>query len=129
MDYCGKRSPRPTGSQEMADVTKTLKDAAYVVVGLGVLGFQQAQVRRRELQEQLEEQRKQLQTQLTEARQQVGKLFTQIEERFQPVVDEIDGRLDELETRLPEQARGFVQQARAFSLATSSPPSWRRQAS
>ena len=37
----------------MADVTKTLKDAAYVVIGLGVLGFQKVQVRRNELTKQL----------------------------------------------------------------------------
>jgi hypothetical protein len=31
------------------DIRKTVTDAGYVTVGLGVLGFQQAQVRRREL--------------------------------------------------------------------------------
>ena len=35
------------------DLRKTLTDTAYVTVGLGVLGFQQAQVRRRELQQRL----------------------------------------------------------------------------
>ena len=33
----------------MADLPKTLKDAAYVTIGLGVIGFQKAQVRRQEL--------------------------------------------------------------------------------
>jgi hypothetical protein len=37
----------------MPTVTQTLKDAAYVTVGLGVLGIQQAQVRRRQLQQQV----------------------------------------------------------------------------
>ena len=80
-----------------ADVTRTQKDAAYVVVGLGVLGFQRSQVRRRELQEQF------------------AKLATDFEQRLQPVVDEIEGRLDEFETRLPEQARDFVHQARTLA--------------
>jgi hypothetical protein len=35
------------------DIRKTLTDAGYVTVGLGVLGYQQAQVRRRELQSKL----------------------------------------------------------------------------
>ena len=35
------------------DIRKTLTDAGYVTVGLGVLGYQQAQVRRRELQSRL----------------------------------------------------------------------------
>jgi len=33
------------------EIRKTLTDAGYVAVGLGVLGYQQAQVRRRELQQ------------------------------------------------------------------------------
>ena len=35
------------------DIRKTVTDAGYVTVGLGVLGFQQIQVRRRELQKRL----------------------------------------------------------------------------
>lgn len=37
------------------DVPKSLREAAYVAVGLGVLGFQRAQVARRELVRQLPE--------------------------------------------------------------------------
>ena len=33
----------------MDDVPKNLREAAYVLVGFGVIGFQRAQVRRREL--------------------------------------------------------------------------------
>ena len=33
----------------MMDVTKSIKDAGYIAVGAGVIGFQQAQVRRREI--------------------------------------------------------------------------------
>jgi hypothetical protein len=35
------------------DVTKSIKDAGYIVVGAGVIGFQQAQVRRREISSEL----------------------------------------------------------------------------
>ena len=35
-------------------MTKLARDAAYVAVGFGVLGFQRAQVRRRELRKRLE---------------------------------------------------------------------------
>jgi hypothetical protein len=37
----------------MFDLRKTLTDTAYVTVGIGVLGVQQAQVRRRELQQRI----------------------------------------------------------------------------
>ncbi len=48
----------------ITDVTNTLKDAAYVAVGFGVLAFQKAQVRRRELEKQFEGQSTQLREQL-----------------------------------------------------------------
>lgn len=48
----------------MSDVTSTLRDAAYVAVGFGVLAFQKAQVRRRELEKQFEGQSNQLREQL-----------------------------------------------------------------
>jgi hypothetical protein len=83
----------------MADLTKTLKDAAYITVGLGVIGFQKAQVRRQEL-------RKQLESQLTDTRQSVTKLAKDIEGRFEPVIEQIEGRL-------PGQARDIVKQARS----------------
>lgn len=40
------------------DVRKTLEDAAYITVGVGVIAFQQAQVRRREVQAKFEQQAK-----------------------------------------------------------------------
>jgi hypothetical protein len=46
------------------DVTKTVKDAVYIAVGLGVLGFQRAQVRRVELMKELKAQREQAQEQV-----------------------------------------------------------------
>ena len=73
----------------MADVTKTLKDAAYVTIGFGVIAFQKAQVRRQELTKQLEEQRRQLETQAAEAREQFTKLLEGLDKQFQPVIDEI----------------------------------------
>src|SRR5581483_11784809 len=71
----------------MADVTKTVKDAAYVTVGLGVLAFQKAQVARRDL-------TKQVQT-----------LSKKVEGRIQPV-------LGQLEQNVPAQAKDLVKQAR-----------------
>jgi len=82
----------------MADVTKTVKDAAYVTVGLGVLAFQKAQVARRDL-------TKQVETQLTVTTEQVQKLSKKVEGRIQPV-------LGQLEQNVPAQAKDLVKQAR-----------------
>ena len=87
------------------DLTKTLKDAAYVAVGFGVIAFQKAQVRRRELEKQLETSRVQL-------REQFAKVADEVEERIEPVVEAVDAQLDLLEERLPEQAREVFKQVR-----------------
>ena len=82
----------------MADVTKTVKDAAYVTVGLGVLAFQKAQVARRDL-------TKQVETQVTQTTDQVKDLSKKVEGRIQPV-------LGQLEQTVPAQAKDLVKQAR-----------------
>jgi ElaB/YqjD/DUF883 family membrane-anchored ribosome-binding protein len=94
----------------MADVTKTVKDAAYVTVGLGVLAFQKAQVGRRELTKQVETQLKQVETQLKQVQlsgtgEQVQRLASQLEQRIKPV-------LDQLEESVPATAKDLVKQAR-----------------
>ena len=83
---------------EFRQIARTAEDAAYVTIGFGVLAIQKAQVRRREVQKQLEDQRGQLTEQIT-------KLAKDLEERFEPVVEG-------LESRLPESAKVAIQEAR-----------------
>ncbi|MBW3614752.1 MAG: hypothetical protein KY439_05505 [Actinobacteria bacterium] len=59
----------------MSEVTNTLRDAAYVAVGFGVLAFQKAQVRRRELEKQFESQSNQW-------REQVGGVASELKNLF-----------------------------------------------
>ena len=102
----------------MADVTKTLKDAAYVAVGLGVLGFQKAQVRRQELTKQVKGQAAQVESQLGDARGQFNELVRTVDDRWRPVRQEIEGRLDTIEDRLPPQAKELVKSARSLAKDT-----------
>ena len=113
----------------MADVTTTLKDAAYVTVGLGVLGFQKAQVRRIELMKQLEDQfnaaggqvtgaTKLVGTQVEEATKAVKDLARDLEARLSPLRQQVEGRIDNFEELLPEQARQVVRQARTAARET-----------
>jgi ABC-type transporter Mla subunit MlaD len=81
----------------MADIPATLKDAAYVAVGLGVLAFQRAQVQRVELAKQ--------------AREEMGRLSGTVEDRLRTVEERLGGAqeqvdkvLDDLGDRLPEPA-------------------------
>ena len=81
----------------MPDIPATLKDAAYVTVGLGVLAFQKAQVQRIELTKQ--------------AREEMGRLsgtvedrLRTVEERLGGVQEQVDKALDDLGDRLPDPA-------------------------
>ncbi|HEX7168029.1 MAG TPA: hypothetical protein VF230_13710 [Acidimicrobiales bacterium] len=88
------------------DLTKTLKDAAYVAAGFGVIAFQKAQVRRREITEQFE-------TQTADLRTQFAKVADEVEERIEPLVGAVETSLDQLEERLPDQAREALKSARS----------------
>jgi len=71
-------------SFKVDDVTKIAKDALYVGVGLGVIGFQKIQVQRNELQ-------KQLKGQVGGAREQVGSLSKAIDDRVKLVEERLQG--------------------------------------
>jgi uncharacterized membrane-anchored protein YhcB (DUF1043 family) len=96
----------------MNDVTKTLKDAGYVLVGMGVIGFQKAQVRRQELTKELSGRTKDLESQLNEVRTQVAKAAETLQERIEPVLGEVESRLTGLEALLPEQVADLLKQTR-----------------
>ena len=96
----------------MADVNKTLKDALYVGVGLGVLAFQQAQVRRRELSRQME-------AQLGDTGEQLQKLAQRLESRLEPVLTDIQERVGPRAGEVLEQARRTVRDAQEQFLGRS----------
>src|SRR5690349_3009761 len=96
----------------MFDVTKNLKDAAYVVVGLGVISYQQAQKQGAQLRSRFSSQREQLDKQVGETRAQLTKFAKEVEGRFEPVRETFEGRLDSIQDRLPERAKELVTQAR-----------------
>ena len=76
----------------MDDAASRLRDSLYTAVGFGILGVQQAQLRRRELQREL------------------ARLADDVEEKVGPV-------LDDLEARLPDDVRSLVAQVRSAALA------------
>lgn len=82
------------------EVRQKAEDAAYTAVGVGVLGFQQAQVRRREVQERLAEAARDARGQATslggEAWSAVEALGTDVRARVEPVVSRLGERVDPL---------------------------------
>jgi hypothetical protein len=104
----------------MENVTKNLRDAAYVAVGIGVIGFQQLEARAEALRTQFSSQRVELDKQVTERREraqaQFAKLAKELEERFEPVQKSIETGVDNLQELLPERAKELLTQARAAAL-------------
>lgn len=75
------------------DIRKTVTDAAYITVGIGVLGFQQAQVRRREVSKavgsSVEELSKSLGSSVDEVSRAVGSSVDELRTRIEPVLEHI----------------------------------------
>jgi hypothetical protein len=107
-------------------VLGVLRDAAYVVIGFGVLTVQQVQVRRRDLVNNMSEQP--VVKQLGLGKEQVEELvkglesrFGQLDERFDRLETKLDtvveGFLDNVGDKLPEQAGAFLGQAHEVAKA------------
>jgi C4-dicarboxylate-specific signal transduction histidine kinase len=82
-----------TGSPGIDDAAARLRESLYTAVGFGVLGFQQAQVRRRQLQREL------------------SRLAAEVDERVDPVLDDLEARLSDEVRPLVSQARSAVRSA------------------
>jgi C4-dicarboxylate-specific signal transduction histidine kinase len=82
-----------TGSSGTDDAAARLRESLYTAVGFGVLGFQQAQVRRRQLQREL------------------SRLAAEVDERVDPVLDDLEARLSDEVRPLVAQARSAVRTA------------------
>ena len=88
-------------------VTDLARDAAYVAVGLGVLGYQRAQVQRVELQNRLSKD-----FSLDEVRQEVAKGIHQIDDLAETAVQFVETPLQPLEDKLPSSVSQVTTKAR-----------------
>jgi ElaB/YqjD/DUF883 family membrane-anchored ribosome-binding protein len=100
------------------DITKTLADMAHTVIGFGVLGWNKAQVRRRELMKELNGQSRQVETRLDAAKEQVASAIRHLDARFEPARHDLDSRLDKMTERLPGKAREVFESARGIARDT-----------
>jgi hypothetical protein len=86
------------------EITKTIQDAAYVTVGVGVLAFQQAQVRRREAQAALpvhvDKARGVVTRQANDVKAGAVALGAEVRERIEPFVGDVKGRVEPLVEQL-----------------------------
>jgi hypothetical protein len=90
-------------------VTDLARDAAYVAVGLGVLGFQRAQVQRVELQNKLS---KDFSLDFDGVRTNVTKGFKQIDDLAESASQFVETTLQPLEDKLPASVTQLTSKAR-----------------
>jgi hypothetical protein len=89
------------------DVTTIAKDAAYVVVGLGVLGLQKAQVHRNEMKNRLAAES--LDERVADVRTALLKGVTHVDELVEQAFSYLETHLEPLEEQLPPTARELAQ--------------------
>jgi hypothetical protein len=108
------------GSTDLSGIVDELaskaRDAAYVVVGLGVLGVQRAQVQRQELARRAAG----MDQHLTGIRSGIEAGGTQLGEWLDSTVQFLETSLEPLEQQLPPQARELAGKARAQLCALGS---------
>jgi len=115
-------------NKAVADLGEALRDGAYVAIGLGILSFQRAQVRRVELTRQLEGWFDQYRVAGASApgdcapgdtaaiRSQLTSFARAVDERMQPVRQQFDEQFDLFEAQLPATARQLVHSVRAAAV-------------
>jgi hypothetical protein len=103
-------------------VTDLARDAAYVAVGLGVLGYQRAQVQRVELKNKLtkdfslDQRLSSVRSEVTKGVKQIDDLVESaaqfVESSFQPLEEQLPAQVTQLTTKAFEQAREVRSQIR-----------------
>jgi len=94
------------------EISRTARDAAYVVVGLGVLALQRAQVRRQDLSKRLAEPRAHVGSTVGDVREELARRVKDVDGRLETVITRLESSWEPVEERLPAQARTLLQQAR-----------------
>jgi hypothetical protein len=92
-------------------MTDLARDAAYVAVGLGVLGYQRVQVQRVELKNKLSQDLA-LEQRLGDVRQGVAKGINQMDDLAESATNFVESTLQPLEERLPASVTQLTTKAR-----------------
>lgn len=99
-------------SRTAEDLRRVGTDAAYVAIGLGVVGLQRVQVARRELMSQLEQQKGSLEGPIGEARAQFGRAWKELDKAISDFVEKADASVEPLVDRLPDELQSALKRAR-----------------
>jgi hypothetical protein len=92
-----------------------LRDAAYIAIGMGVIGFQRVQTRREDLRKQLQGQREAFESRGAEVVKLLSDAIKEADARISPVVDALEAQVDTVVDRLPAQAKSLIEPAHQAS--------------
>jgi len=115
----GEQGPRSDSRAVATDLTMVAKDAAYVAIGLAVLGLQKAQVRRREISSRLDgvcghpghfvhagE------LPVKDMAQELARAVKEVDHTVGELIERWDAAIDPLSLRLPAGAQAAISQAK-----------------
>jgi len=105
----------PELKQISEGITRGTRDVVYVAVGLGVLGFQRAQVRRQELSRRLSDPKSTFEGRFSAVRGELAKPLLAVDDALEQVIGRFEASFERIEDRLPAQARDLVVQIRTRS--------------
>jgi hypothetical protein len=92
------------------DLTGLAKDATYVAIGAGVLGFQRAQVQRQELHKRLAATKVDGENRLRGAQGDLHGVVHEVDTRVEQLIARVGAVVAPFEDSLPEPARSLAQQ-------------------
>ena len=98
-------------SKAAHDLADVAKDATYVVIGAGVLGFQKAQVQREELRKRLGDPKSTVEVRLASAKADFQQAVHTVDARVEDIIQRIEAAIVPIEDRLPTPARDLAKQA------------------
>jgi gas vesicle protein len=122
---------------ETKNISQSIQDAGYIAVGVGVLGVQAAQVRRREAQKTLEtgarDVKSAVENAVQSARGQIEPVVAGVRERVEPLVSTVTDRIEPVVGQIHDKAREVVEvgsaKAKVFLGKTEPKPAAKTSAS
>ena len=115
IDFSGLDATKLAGLDDK--IVAAVRDAAYITIGFGVLAFQQAQVRRREVVKTLADRFGTSRTQMDDLLATFEAQIAKLDGRFDALEAKLDSTVEKFEERLPERAAVIVSQAHDLAKA------------
>lgn len=103
----------------MPNAASHAREAAEIVVGLGVLGFQRAQVERRQLMKRMEGTRSEAETAVEGLRSEMSKRVAEADRFLSPLLGRVEAGLSRVEHTVPDAGREAVRRSTAQARATA----------